>query len=126
MRTIELNLDSLRRIIRELQQENNTLKALLSEHNIAYEEQNVPEEPPMPDEYDDDQGARILPSNPTVDDAKAFYGYFWGRTDVYAKRGKNGGYFPQCSGRWDNPLCPNRDRMSDLDKQKEISRIINM
>lgn len=106
MRTIEHNLDSLRRIIRELQQENNTLKALLSEHNIAYEEQNVPEEPPMPDEYDDDQGARILPSNPTVDDAKAFYGYFWGRTDVYAKRGKNGGYFPQCSGRWDNPLCP--------------------
>lgn len=84
MRTIEHNLDSLRRIIRELQQENNTLKALLSEHNIAYEEQNVPEEPPMPDEYDDDQGARILPSNPTVDDAKAFYGYFWGRTDVYA------------------------------------------
>ena len=29
---------------------------------------------------------------------------FWGREDVYAKRGKNGGYFPQCDNRWDNRL----------------------
>ncbi|MFR5557833.1 MAG: hypothetical protein ACLTKE_14185 [Coprococcus sp.] len=26
---------------------------------------------------------------------------FWGREDVYARRGKNGGYFPQCDIRWD-------------------------
>ncbi|MFR1945934.1 TOTE conflict system archaeo-eukaryotic primase domain-containing protein [Faecalimonas umbilicata] len=26
---------------------------------------------------------------------------FWGREDVYARRGKNGGYFPQCDNRWD-------------------------
>ncbi len=26
--------------------------------------------------------------------------------DNYAKRGKNGGYFPQCDNRWDARLCP--------------------
>lgn len=31
---------------------------------------------------------------------------FWGREDVYAKRGKNGGYFPQCANRWNDHLCP--------------------
>ncbi len=31
---------------------------------------------------------------------------FWGRQDVFAKRGKNGGYFPQCNNRWNNTLCP--------------------
>ena len=106
MRINEHNLDSLRKLIRDLQQENESLKTLLSEHNIPYEDRNVLEEQSVPDEYDEDQGARILPHDPTKDDAKEFYSYFWGRTDVYAKRGKNGGYFPQCAGRWDNPLCP--------------------
>ena len=41
------------------------------------------------------------------------YGYFWGRTDVYARRGKNGGYFPRCSAWWDNPACPKK-----VDKKK--------
>ncbi len=31
---------------------------------------------------------------------------FWGRIDVYAKRGKNGGYFPQCNHRWNDRICP--------------------
>lgn len=108
MRIDEHNLDSLRKFIRELQQENNTLKALLSEHNIPYEERNVLEENPVPDEYDEDQGARIIPFDYTKENAKVFYSYFWGRTDVYAKRGKKGGYFPQCSGWYNNPLCPKK------------------
>ena len=82
MRIDEHNLDSLRKFIRELQQENNTLKALLSEHNIPYEERNVLEENPVPDEYDEDQGARILPFDHTKENAKVFYSYFWGRTKV--------------------------------------------
>lgn len=55
MRIDEHNLDSLRKFIRELQQENNTLKTLLSEHNIPYEERNILEENPVPDDYDEDQ-----------------------------------------------------------------------
>jgi hypothetical protein len=31
---------------------------------------------------------------------------FWGREDVYAKRAKNGNYYPQCNNRWNNALCP--------------------
>ena len=108
MRIIEHDLDSLRRIIRELQHENDNLKALLLENNIPFDDRNVMEEQHLPDVYDEDQGARILAVNPTEAMAKVFYSYFWGRTDVYARRGKNGGYFPQCAGRWDNPSCPKR------------------
>ena len=108
MRIIEHDLDSLRRIVRELQHENDNLKALLLENNIPFDDRNVMEEEHLLDVYDEDQGARILAVNPTEAMAKVFYSYFWGRTDVYARRGKNGGYFPQCAGRWDNPSCPKR------------------
>ena len=106
MRIDEHNLDSLRKLVRDLQQENENLKELLDQHQIPYNGRNILEEQPVPDDYDEDQGARILPLIPTEEMEKEFYSYFWGRTDVYAKRGKNGGYFPQCKGRWDNPLCP--------------------
>ena len=92
MRITEHDLDSLRRFVRDLQQENDNLKALLLENNIPFENRNVLEEQSLPDDYDEDQGARILPFYPNEEMAKVFYSYFWGRTDVYAKRGKNGGY----------------------------------
>ena len=106
MRAEQHNLDSLRKIIRELQQENDNLRQLLAKNEIPYESREIMEEQESPDDYDEDQGARILPFNPTNKMAKVFFSYFWGRTDVYAKRGKQGGYYPQCAGRWDNPSCP--------------------
>ncbi len=106
MRIIEHNLDSLRRIVRELQEENESLKALLSENGIPFEAGPILEVQPVPDDYDEDQGARILPIHPNLQMAKEFYSYFWGREDVYARRGKNGGYFPQCVNRWDKSKCP--------------------
>ena len=36
----------------------------------------------------------------------ASFSMFWDREDVYARRGKNGGYFPQCDNRRDAKLCP--------------------
>ncbi len=108
MRIDEQNLDSLRKIVRELQQENEDLKALLKQHQIAYESKDRLEAQPIPDDFDEDQGARILPLDPTEKMANVFFGYFWGRKDVYARRWKNGGYFPQCSGWRDNPLCPKK------------------
>ena len=59
-----------------------------------------------PDDYDPDQGSRIMPFSVDDDLARRFYGVFWGRTDVFAKRGKKGGYFPQCENRWNDTLCP--------------------
>lgn len=106
MRIVEHDLDSLRGLIRQLQDENKNLKSLLSQNNILFEDKEILEEKLVPDEYDEDQGSRIIPFYPTEELAREFYSYFWGRTDVFAKRGKNGGYFPQCVARWNNALCP--------------------
>ena len=61
------------------------------------------------EEYDPDQGERKIAS-PYINDkmAKYFFSMFWGMEDVYAKRGKKGGYFPQCDNRWNEGLCPKR------------------
>ena len=108
MRPNEHDLNSLRGMIRKLQEENASLKRILDENNIVYAPSVILDAAENPDEYDEDQGARIIPLNPDTDMAKEFYSYFWGRTDVYARRGKNGGYFPRCSAWWDNPACPKK------------------
>lgn len=101
------NLDSLRKLVRELQEENKKLKIQLKKANIAFPEKSVFEEK-MEDssEYDPDQGGRIINRYITEDMANRYFAVFWGRTDVYAKRGRNGGYFPQCENRWNDKLCP--------------------
>ena len=101
------NLDSLRKLIRELQEENNYLKEKLKKANIAYPESGIFEDK-MEDtaEYDPDQGERIIDKFITEDMANQYFAMFWGRTDVYAKRGRNGGYFPQCDNRWNDRMCP--------------------
>lgn len=101
------NLDTLRKLVRELQEENRKLKAHLKKANIAFPEDNVFEEKIEDSaEYDPDQGERIISRYITEDMAKLYFSMFWGRTDVYAKRGRNGGYFPQCDNRWNDRLCP--------------------
>jgi len=101
------NLDSLRKLVRELQEENYVLKEQLKKANIPFPERSVFEERIEElEEFDLDQGERILKQYITEELAKKYYAMFWGRTDVFAKRGKNGGYFPQCDNRWNNILCP--------------------
>lgn len=100
------NLDSLRRLVRSLQDENKKLKAQLDKANIAYESEHVfDEKMETAEEYDPDQGGRILSKYITEDMVNKYFAMFWGRTDVYAKRGAKGGYFPQCNNRW-NARCP--------------------
>ena len=48
--------------------------------------------------------------------AKRFYGMFWGREDVFAKRARNGNYYPQCDNRW-NSLCPKQAGESQTGKK---------
>jgi hypothetical protein len=64
------------------------------------------ESPTEAEDYDLDQGARILRKYMDRDKAISFFSMFWGREDVYAKRAKNGNYYPQCNNRWNNVLCP--------------------
>ncbi len=101
------NLDSLRKLVRTLQDENKRLKEQLEKACIAYETENVFEEKiENYEEYDPDQGGRIIGRFITEDLAKQYFAMFWGRTDVYAKRGTKGGYFPQCNNRWNDQVCP--------------------
>ncbi len=94
------NLDSLRKLVRSLQDENKRLRIQLKKANIAYKPENVFEEKiENIEEYDPDQGGRIQSKYITEKLANKYFAMFWGRTDVYAKRGTKGGYFPQCSNR---------------------------
>ena len=91
----------------------------MKKENIPYEEINPFEETiENAEEYDLDQGARIVhPMFITEKMAILFFSMFWGREDVYARRGRNGGYFPQCDNRWDMKLCPKqRGEKSICDK----------
>lgn len=70
------NLDSLRKLVRSLQNENKKLKEQLKKANIPYDSENIfAEKIENIEEYDPDQGGR-------------------------------GGYFPPCNHRWDNQVCP--------------------
>ena len=111
------DLNTLRKIIRDLEEENRNLKSLLSDNGIAYESTSVyDEDVENSDVYDPDQGARIIKYPITKDMAKLFFFMFHGREDVYAKRGKKGGYFPQCENRW-NRICPkNNDAKTFCDE----------
>ena len=101
------NLDSLRALIRSLQDENLRLKALLDQANVAYETADIFDKKlDCIEVYDPDQGGRILDTFITKELANQFFSMFWGRTDVYARRGAKGGYFPQCNNRWDASICP--------------------
>ena len=101
------NLDSLRKMVRDLQAENFLLKEKLRKANIAFPQNAIFEERiEDTDAFDPDQGDRITSRYVTENMAKKYFAMFWGRTDVYAKRGRNGGYFPQCDNRWNDRLCP--------------------
>lgn len=101
------NLDSLRKIVRSLYVENRRLKQRLRDAGISYEEENAFQEAPEHrEEYDPDQGARIVNRYITDEMVRGFFTMFWGRQDVYARRGRKGGYFPQCRQRWNYQVCP--------------------
>ena len=109
------NLDSLRKLVRELQAENIVLKEKLKKANIAYPESNVFEEKiEDTSEYDPDQGERIVGKYITEEMANQYFAMFWGRTDVYAKRGRNGGYFPQCDNRWNDSVAVRKQHFGKM------------
>lgn len=107
MNITSYDLDSLRSLVRELQAENVQLRKQLDSAGIPYESRDVFEDgEDRHPEYDPDQGDRILDKYIDAALAQRFFGMFWGRMDVYAKRGSKGGYFPQCRNRWDSEKCP--------------------
>ena len=90
-----------------LEKENQYLKKLLADAGISYSEKETDTDV---NEYDPNQGARIIPREITETDAKVFFSMFWGRTDVYSRRTikKSTGevnYYTQCYNFWKNG-CP--------------------
>jgi len=131
------DLESLRKIVRTLQKENIALKAQLKKADIAFDALNPFEETiESTNEYDPDQGERILGRYITDDLAMQFFAMFRGRKDVYAKRGKYGGYFPQCDNRWNDAICPKQrgekmycdecehTKWTKLDLKKVVSHLV--
>lgn len=101
------NLDSLRKLVRDLQKENKELRLLLDKAEVPYTNSEVFSEiPSEAEEYDLDQGARIIDQYINEYLVQKFFSMFWGRMDVFAKRAKNGNYYPQCDNRWNNAKCP--------------------
>lgn len=73
------DLDSLRKLVRSLQNENRRLKELLDKADIAYESENVFEEKiENIEEYDSDQGGRIQSKYITEELANKYFAMFWG------------------------------------------------
>ena len=73
-----------------MQTENKFLKEQLKKASSAFPENNVFEDKiEDTSEYDSDQGTRIASRFITEEMANQFFAMFWGRTDVYAKRGRN-------------------------------------
>lgn len=103
------DVDSLRKAVRDLQAENTELREMLDKADIPYAKSQVfSETPVMAEEYDPDQGARINRQFIDENIATQFFAMFWGREDVFARRAKNGNYYPQCNNRW-NSVCPKQN-----------------
>lgn len=129
------DVDSLRKMVRTLEYENRLLKNKLKKASIPYDEMHLFEEKiENTEDYDPDQGGRIMNSSFITEEmAIRFFSMFWGREDVYAKRGKSGGYFPQCDNRWDDRRCPKQrgqkvfcDECENTKwKKLEVKEIIN-
>ena len=112
MRKSVENISLLQKQINDLQLENQILKNILERSGISYtHEISRISEPENTEEYDPDQGARIIhPGQITDEMANLFYARFWGRQDVYAKRSEKkstgeAGYYTQCHNRWED-ICP--------------------
>ena len=145
---MNININELNQRIIQLEKENEYLKRILNEAGVEYnpfdceniswksKEEIIKEES---EEYDDNQGARIISRKITSEDASRFFSMFWGRTDVYAKRviRKSTGevnYFPQCYNFWKKGCprisgskikcidCPKKS-YKKLDKQRVVAHL---
>lgn len=101
----EYNADTLRQLVRDLQEENNELRRQLREKKIPTAGSHIFQARRNEELYDPDQGARIEHPWITEKMVQYFYSVFHGRRDVYARRGKKGGYYPQCANGWSRE-CP--------------------
>jgi len=90
--------------IKLLEDENSRLRSLLAKAGIEY----------TATEKATYQTEKVQEPSITIEDARKFFSYFWGRMDVYSRRVENkktgrAGYFPQCNNFWKFGVCPKAD-----------------
>lgn len=109
MRDSVENISQLQKRLNDLQLENQILKSILDNAGLSYrKELSALTQSDNKETYDPEQGKRIIhPPTITENMANQFFGMFWGRQDVYAKRSFNKGtgkaaYYPQCNNFWTN------------------------
>ena len=77
------NLDSLRKLVRKPEKENQNLKQKLNEANIPYNSENIFAEASKENaKYDLDQGGRTIERYITENMAKWYFSMFWGRSKL--------------------------------------------
>ena len=103
------NISQLQKQLNDLQLENQILKNILNKAGLSYYKELSPlRQSEIKEDYDPEQGKRIIhPLTITEKMANRFFGMFWGRQDVYAKRSVNketgkAAYYPQCNNFWTN------------------------
>ena len=103
------NISQLQKQLNDLQLENQILKNILNRAGLSYyRELSALRQIDIKEAYDSEQGKRIIhPKVITENMANQFFGMFWGRQDVYAKRSVNkesgkAAYYPQCNNFWTN------------------------
>ena len=100
------NVTRLQKQLNNLQLENQVLKNILDKAGLSYQNELASiGKTEKKENFDPEQGKRIVHLKEITDRmAKLFFSFFWGRTDVYAKRNvnKNGeaAYYPQCDNFW--------------------------
>ena len=87
----------------KLKDEIEYLRSLLEEHGIGYDY----------GEYcrrrEADRCGESVPIEISAEVARFFFSMFHGRVDVYARRSREKGYFPQCENLWKIGVCPKRE-----------------
>ena len=88
------NLDSLRALVRSLQDENLRLKALLDQANVAYETADIFDKKlDCIEAYDPDQGGRILDTFITKELANQFFFHVLGKNGRICQKRSQGRIF---------------------------------
>ena len=85
------NVTRLQKQLNNLQLENQVLKNILDKAGLSYQNELASiRETEKKEDFDPEQGKRIIhPQAITENMANQFFGMFWGRQDVYAKRSVN-------------------------------------
>lgn len=112
--SVPTDMESLQLVMKNLQRENEYLKGLLDAAGISYDTDSFCVE--KADLCVSKDNEMIFPGEITIDHARKFFSYFWGRMDVFAKRWQNkkngkAGYYTQCDNFWQRGVCPKASKV---------------